>query len=238
MSRRLRKAEGQDAGFSLVEILVAITIFAGLGTALLTAVLSTSRASDTSRTSNDLNEEARVVLNRMSRELREASRIVSVTNPAGPTYNPNADSSITFEVDFDGNGVITAAAADPEVLTYTYDRSERQLILSAGGSAVPVLAANVEFFRLSYAARVNDARLQYDGLISPATGCATSVGVRDGVLDWTELDADPSGTVGNCNRTLDVELPLIASISIELTVLKEPRTQDYRTRVDLRNVRS
>ena len=227
-----------DHGFSLVEILVAITIFAGLGTALLTAVLSTSRASETSRTSNDLNEEARVVLNRMSRELRESSRIVSVTNPAGPTFNADADSSITFEVDFDGDAVIEPTAADPEVLTYTYDRSERQLILSAGGSSVPVLAANVEYFRLGYAARVTDARLQYDGLVSPATGCATTSSAPDGLLDWTELDAEPSMTVGNCNRQLDTELPLIASISIDLTVLKEPREQVYRTRVDLRNVRT
>lgn len=237
MTAQLRGTSRED-GFSLVEILVAITIFAGLGTALLTAVLSTSRASETTRTSNDLNEEARVVLNRMSRELRESSRIVSVTNPAGPSFNSNADSSITFEVDFDGDRVIEAAAADPEVLTYTYDRSARQLILSAGSSAVPVLAANVEYFRLGYAARVTDGRLQYDGLTSTAAGCPVAAAAPDGRLDWTELDAEPSLTVGNCNGLLDVELPLIASISIELTVLQAPREQSYSTRVDLRNVRT
>lgn len=239
MMRRSGAAEDAQSGFSLVELLVAIGIFSGLSVSLFAFVMSTNQATETNRVFNNLNEEARVVLNRMSRELREASRIVSVTNPAGPNFDANADSSITFEVDFDQDGTIESAAADPEVLTYLYDRDARQLRLSAGTSTVPVLAANVEYFRLSYQARVTSSRLQYDVLVVPASGCATSTTASpDGLVDWTELDADPAMTVGNCNRLLDVELPLIASVAIDLTVLEDPRDQTYRTRIDLRNVRN
>lgn len=230
----------REAGFGLVELLVVISLFSAFSLSVLTLVLSSNRGAETSRMYNDLNGEARVVLNRMSRELREASRITSVTNPVGPGYSSEADTSVTFEVDFNGNGTIEPTAVDPEVLTYTYRRAERQLLLSAGGGSFPVLAANVEVFKLSFAARTSDARLQYDGL-SPVTtsgSCAATpaTGSKDGVIHWTEIDA--AAGLGNCNAALDTtaERQLIASVAVELTVLQEPREQEYRTTIDLRNV--
>lgn len=229
----LRRAERKaDGGFTLIELLVAMSLFAGLSATLLTAVLATSSAARSNRTYNDLNEEARLVLNRMSRELREAARITEVVNPQGPGFNATNDSSVTFEVDFNGNGVIEPLATDPERLTYVYSYSERQLKLSAGGVTVPVLAANVEQFSLTYRSRLSDRRLPLDGL----NACDTPSPSRDGLLNWIELDRAQSAGFGNCNGLLDVELPYIDSVQIDVTVLKQPRAQRYRTQVDLRNV--
>ena len=113
-----------DDGLTLVELLVTILLLGIIGTLGIGAAVSTQRASDTNRTVNDLNEEARLSLTRLSRELREAERIVAVTNPTGPGYNATQDTSVTFEVDFNGNGVIEPTAADPERLTYVWDASE------------------------------------------------------------------------------------------------------------------
>lgn len=239
---RIRQAQ-RDAGFSLVELLVGVVIFGVLSTTVLAAVLTSSKIADNNSTLNDLNGEARNVLNRISRELREASSITAVVNPGGTGYVPATDVGLTLEVDFDADGTIEPTAADPEVLTYTYQRSTRQLLLTAAGSTVPVLAGNVEDFKLSYFARVGTAdRLALDGLTdaaAPACGSMPSTPTKDNQLEWMELDADPAKKYGDCSGTLTAaELPYISSVSIELKVLKEPRQQVYRTRVDLRNNRT
>lgn len=239
---RLRRVR-EDAGFSLVELLVGVTIFGLLSTTVLAAVLTSSKIADNNSTLNDLNGEARNVLNRITRELREAKRITAVTNPGGTGYVALSDVSLTLEVDFDGDGTIEPTAADPEVLTYEYDRATRQLLLTAASVTVPVLAANVEDFKLSYFARVGSSdRLALDGLSNAsASVCGTmpATPVKDNQLEWMELDADPAMKYGDCSGTLTAaELPYISSVSIELKVLNEPRQQVYRTRVDLRNNRA
>lgn len=232
-----------DEGFTLVELLMAMALFSVLGVMVLTTVLSTGRIADNSSTYNDLNEEARNVLNRFSREMREAQRIDGVVNAVGPGYSASADTSVTLSVDFDGDGTIEPSAADPEVLTYTYQRAQRRLVLTAAGSTVPVLAGNVETFKLSYYARISDsARLGLDGLTTASGGTCGSVpvgAVKDGELTWPELDADPTRKHGDCSGALGAaELPYLNSVGVELTVLKAPRQQHYRTRIDLRNNRA
>lgn len=213
---RLRSGEH---GFTLVEMLVATFIFLILTSALFGAVLAMSRGVRSTRELNDLNEEARVMLNRMSRELREARSIGTVVNPAGTTFDPNGDVSVTFDVDFNGNGVIEPNADDPERLTYTYDRAEQRVTLQAAGEDFPILAANVSSFKFTYTSRL------YTLDTSP----------KDGIVTWEELDADTSGAYGNNNGLLDQELGYIDSVAIEFTVFTGTRRQDYRTQVDLRN---
>jgi hypothetical protein len=75
----------------------------------------------------------------MSRELREASTITQVTNPAPSpsltaayaSYAANGDVVLTFEADFNGDAAIQANAPDPEVVTYRYQASTGRLF-SAG----------------------------------------------------------------------------------------------------------
>ena len=232
----LDRRRKDDAGFTLVELLVATVLFLILSTMLFTTVVSGSRQAKNGREFNDLNEEARLLLNRMSRELREAQEITGVTNPGGaasstgtalyPSYyaaNANADTSLTFDVDFNGNGVIEPAASDPEELTYQYDRANRRVLLLADGQALPVLAGNVEGFTVRFTSRL----YQSDGSID---------GTRDGTVNWEELDADAVVAKGNGNHVLDdPELKYVDSITMEITVLKGSRQQVYRTQVDLRN---
>lgn len=169
------------------------------------------------------------MLNRMSREVREASRITAASNPGGVGFDSAGDSSVTFEVDFNGNGVIEPSAGDPEELTYYYDRAGRRLLLQAGGATYPILAANVSAFTLTYGSR----RYAYDGKDGT---------VPDGKVTWQELDEDRAaagapcnGVVGNCNGVLDLELSAIDSVTLEFSVLTGSRRQDYRTQIDLRN---
>lgn len=230
------RGDGDTRGFTLIEFLIAMGLFLGLSAVLFTTVVSGATQARNGRQYNDLNEEARLMLNRMSRELREAQAIDAVTNPGAavsstgaalyPSYytaNANADASVTFEVDFNGDGTIDPNAADPEQLTYKYDRANRRVLLLAAGEELPVLAGNVESFAYRFTSRLYQA----DGSVD---------GTKDGTVNWEELDADTLTAKGNQNHVLDgQELARIDSVTIEIVVLKGARQQTYRTQVDMRN---
>src|SRR4051794_421283 len=146
---RLR-AKRDEAGFTLVELLVACVLMGVLGTLFVTVLLGADKSANNSKSSQDLNEEARLGLNRMARELRQATSLQTVLNPDGPSYAPSNITAVTFSADFNGDGCIngvmpnpvptptpTCAANDtnnPEVLTYCWDPSAtvRQLFLIPG----------------------------------------------------------------------------------------------------------
>src|SRR6478609_8713996 len=86
------KHPGREHGFTLVELLVAMTLFLVLGGVVLTAVITMSKALDRERSTSDITAEARVALERMSRELRQANKLDS----AEPT-------SMRVWIDFDGD---------------------------------------------------------------------------------------------------------------------------------------
>ena len=211
-------SEPRDAGMSLVEVLVAMGLFGVLGTLLLGLALSTSKVTDDVRTLANVNEESRIAMERLTRELRQANQITAVRLPTTPTDT----TALTFWTDFDGNGVQDLNAADPEVLTYRWNPVTSRLTLTvndASGTATtrPVLAATVSRFTLN----LRSSRWQHD-----ADG--------NGETTWQELDALAAG--GNGNGMPDgAELDRIDQVGLELTVLDGARAQTYATRVDLRN---
>jgi prepilin-type N-terminal cleavage/methylation domain-containing protein len=239
MTARLEQMRTRaDAGFTLVELLVAITLFAMVSGVLMTTLTSTSKAVTVSKSTNGINEEARLTLNRIARELREARTVTAVGfTPCGgsgqvacPTGTTGSvATSLTFDDDFNGNGAIDGGATDPETLTYCYDVANKRILLTphlpastdcADPDALPVLTTDVESFTLDF----RSSLYQYDAN-------------ADGVTTWQELDnAVLTAGVGNRNGTLDpFELRNIDSVSVSITVFKGQRRQTYRTQVNLRN---
>lgn len=213
---RVRRSE--EHGFTIVEAITAVTIFGVLSAAMFSTVMSSQSSVKSTRRTNNLNEEARVALNRLSRELRQAQRI-SYVDPANPS------ALLEFEVDFNNNGIIEPSAVDAERLRYSYDPNADQILLTSAtptGTTVtlPILASDVTAFTLDYRSR--DYRYDRNG---------------DGVTTWQELDPTPAnGGVGDGSGSLtDAELAYIDSVVISFTVLKDRQAQVYRTQVDLRN---
>jgi prepilin-type N-terminal cleavage/methylation domain-containing protein len=246
MRRALRLIGRGQTGFTLVELLVAVVILSSLMAAVVSTVLVAQRSAETSITDHDVTEEARLALNRVSRELRQATTIARAVNPQGAGYNPDAISAITFEADFNGDGCIDGVApagftgtcqpdnpADPELLSYCHEPTAiavgapRLYILDAplpAGSLTscsggqPILAELVTTFRLDY--RSNEYR--YDAN-------------ADGVTTWEELDAAIL-PYGDGNGVLnDVELAHIDSIVIHLALAADDE-RDFQTQVALRNL--
>lgn len=236
-----------EAGFTLVEMLVAMLLLGVLGIVFTTTIMGSRSSLSATATSQDLNEEARLALNRMARELRQATAITNVLNPDGASYDPAAITAVTFTADFNGDGCIDGVAPtpaptpapvcqpynanNPETLTYCWNpsASSKQLYLIPGNltgstcqvsGAMPILAGQVTSFMLAYRSNL----YLYD-----ANG--------DGITTWSELDqAGPP--VGNDNGQLDQpERANIDSIVIDLTVASSGTfSQSYQTQVDLRNM--
>jgi prepilin-type N-terminal cleavage/methylation domain-containing protein len=230
--RLVRARQSGSRGYTLVEMLVALSIFSVLGAIVMSTVLTARTATDNTRLTSDLNEEARVALNRISRELRQAVALSDVKGAGGALVlasDPTAARSFTFSADFDGDGVIEPTAVDPEELTYSWNGS--QLLLTAAdvsGTVVtsPVLAAHVTSFAIEF--RSSLWQYDCDGL--------------NGTL-WTELDKfQPTGCapatafVGDNSGTLTgPELVHVDNLVIKLTVLQGAKRQDYRVQIDVRN---
>lgn len=77
----MKKRLAQDDGFTLIELLVVIGIFSVVSVSFYQIVFSSTRSSDKTISIIDVSEEARLGLNRMIRDTREAAQLVS----AGPT---------------------------------------------------------------------------------------------------------------------------------------------------------
>lgn len=244
--RRLRRANRQ-AGFTLIEMLVSMILLSLLGTVFMTTVFGARDSAKTTSTEQDLNEEARLALNRMARELRQASALTAVLNPDGTSYDATAITALTFTADFNGDGCIDGvapspapspapvcqpyAASNPETLTYCWDPGAgiRQLYLIPGAltgpscqvsGALPILAGQVTSFKLSY--RSNEYLYDADS---------------NGITTWSELD-QAGAPVGNNDGALDApELANVDSVVVDLVVSSNGlHAQSYTTQVDLRNL--
>lgn len=209
-----------DRGFTLIELLVAMTLFGVLSSVLLSIALSTAKVTDEVGRAADLTGESRLAIERMSRELRQASDI-----QAAVITSQNV--AITFWTDFNGDGVRDYAATDPEVLTYRWTSASQRLTLTAddaGGSAVtqPVLAGKV----VALDVQLQSSLWQYDG----ADGS-----VKDGVTGWRELDA-AGAPVGNKNGLPDdPELDHIDLIAVRIKVADGSTNREFLMQADLRN---
>ena len=130
--------DAPDAGFTMMEMLVAMALFAALGSVLIGFAMGSSRVADDVRESSNVVGEARLAVERMSRELRQAAELSGALVDGGKVV------SLTVGVDFDGDGTVEDDPADPERLTYTWKPSTKELTLSGGGSTVQVLAGGVD----------------------------------------------------------------------------------------------
>ncbi len=213
------QTRARDNGMTLIEVLVGMALFSVLGVLLLGLALSTSRVSQDTRDRAGVNDETRAAMERITRELRQATSVDSVRLP--PTGVPGP-TSFTFWTDFNSDGARSTTAADPEVLTYAWTPATGLLTLtaqSAGPTATePLLAADVT----SFVVELRSSRWEYD-----ADG--------NGTTTWQELDA-AGPPVGDGDGVADQpELTYVDSIAISMTVQDGDGSQTHHTLIDLRN---
>ena len=132
------------AGYSLVDLLVALAVGGGLMASTLTLLHLGLRAWVWGAARVDAQQSARYAVERMASELREAGYDPIVAGIAPVVLAEPA--RVVFQRDFNGNGVV-----DPtrERVTYLLRPGETILRRDAGGGAQPVVE-QVRAFRLTY----------------------------------------------------------------------------------------
>lgn len=239
-------AHRRDDGMTLIELLLAASLLMVLMGVGFTTLLGVKDGAARTRTQHDLNEEGRNALNRMVREIRQASELTFVVNPDGPAYDPTKLVALSLRADFNGDGCAgnapgcpgTDNIANPESLTYCYDPAgsavERTYLwlipvplTSAPSScniagALPILAGNVASFSAEY--RSNEYRFDTE---PPA-----------GVTTWRELDdaIPPVGDAGGSDGDINTNaIRSVNSVVLHLRMSKDGLEQSYTTQVDVRN---
>lgn len=210
-----------ETGYTLVELLIGLLVFSMISIGFFQVMISGVRGSETTRSVAEISEEARLGLNRIIRDLREADSI----DAASAT-------SFTIWVDYDGDEVRDYATY--EYVRYTFDQAEGTVTVEALDGTATVLssgtlmdnvtrdAANTDVF--SYSSN----RLEYDW--NPA----------DGVTTWQEIDNPPAGVngIGDRDGVLDAgELSYISNVSINFDVAVGGEETEFAAEAQLRNRR-
>ncbi len=228
-----------EGGFSFVELLVGITLFSIIGAGLVSVMLAVARATDSTTSSVRISEEARLGLNRLIRDTREAGWIeLSSTDPTV------SHDSFTVKIDFNADGAFTnpptGTEGNYEIVTYAYDAANDRITVTAPGVGTETLirgvhCVNEDGICTSDVFTFTSNRLEYDGTVD---------GVTDGVTTLREIDAaacppnnlttlDPS-----CNGTLiDQELAVVTNVNVAVELTTAGRSSDYYAEAQLRNRR-
>ncbi|RJQ42840.1 MAG: prepilin-type N-terminal cleavage/methylation domain-containing protein [Gaiellales bacterium] len=104
LKKKCKQRLEQDPGFTMVEVLVAMAILTVIMAGMLSFLFGTSRNWQSSQDTAEAIDNARIGLNRMTRELKQSSGII--------TAQPD---TVTFEADF-GSGT--------ETITYRFEPGE------------------------------------------------------------------------------------------------------------------
>jgi len=197
-----------EEGFTLIETLVAISLFAIVSVSFYSVLLASIGASKTSRDVVRISEDARLGLNRMIRDTRE-----------GQLFSSLDTGSYTVRIDFDGDGDSSENPnenGDYESLEFKYVPSADSITLND-----EVLAAGVEPIGSEPIFSYTSNELKYDWN-------------GDGVTTSTELDAASSHGYPAIDGS---DSGLYTSVVFTFQVRSGERVTEFRGQAQLRNRR-
>jgi prepilin-type N-terminal cleavage/methylation domain-containing protein len=134
MSAGLRDRTRRRAGFSLVELLISLSLVLMLTLALLTSYVFIARGDQSLKNYGDMNTQARKLLERLGEDLRAAT---DVTNFTATTLTLTVPTNVT--------------ASTTQDVVWEFDSVDRKVTRQAGTAAPVTYARDVELFSFYYA---------------------------------------------------------------------------------------
>ena len=168
---KLKKTEG----FTLTELMVSM----GIGMAMLAAVTTTfmlqTKIYNAQQQINEMEQNARGVLDVITRELKMAGYKPNGGSFSGVTYSTT---QLMIQTDLDASGGISTSTTANEQITYAYDSTNKQITRAVGTGSALVLADNITAFTFSY-------------LDSTGASTTTSANIRQVSISITARTANP-----------------------------------------------
>lgn len=187
---------GNAAGFTLVEVLVAIGIFAVLSTAIVSSLTTTSRSFTDRRVESEAQQDRRTASYILTRNLREVG--LDPHGSANAGIEQALADRITFSMDNNLNGTLDAG----EQMTFIFDAANGTLTrLPGDGTVGPggVVASSLSAVTFRY--------LAADGtdLGVPDKDAALLADIRSIAVDLT-TEATRVGGVENFKRSMNLRI--------------------------------
>ena len=177
-------------GFTLAELMVSMGIGMVILAAVTTTFMSQTKIYNAQEQANEMQQNARGVLDIMTRELKMAGYKPNGGSFNGVTYSTT---QLMVQADLDSSGTISTSSTDSEQITYGYDSANQRITRAVGTGAAQIMADNITAFTFSY----------LDG-----TGAATTVSanIRQVSITITAKTAkpDPNYTTNGGHRTYTV----------------------------------
>ena len=138
----------KTAAFTLIELMVALTIGMIVMASVATTFTSQTRTYSAQEQINQMEQNARGALDIMSREIKMAGY-----NPASGTVTGVASytsTTLTIQADLTGNGTISTSSSDNEQIAYAYDSTNMKITRQVGSGTAETLAENIDSLTFTY----------------------------------------------------------------------------------------
>ena len=218
----------KEQGFTVLELLVAMTMFAIVSVSMYQLLFGARGGATTVRSVTEISEEARLGLNRMIRDTRQAAEFEETAFLPGPT-----PTSYSIRVDLDGDNTISNPnpQGDYETETFTYNAAAGTITLRGGnspGNFSPqyVLISGVNQVGTQPIFSYSSNHLEYDWSVAPA--CVEICGVTT----LQELQDAPSHGVAAFSPLL-----YLSDVNYVLQITRGARSTDFYGHAQLRNLR-
>jgi prepilin-type N-terminal cleavage/methylation domain-containing protein len=217
------KALREQRGYTLIELLVTMALFAVASTAFLQVLLMGTRGANTAKAVDRISEEARLGLNRVIRDTRQASGVEDYPAPSATSY--------TIDVDFNGDGQIGASQGggdydpnlpndqgDYERETFAYNSSSKVITIQGGNGPTYTLISGVTPVSGTSMFTYFSNHLEYDWN-------------SDGVTDLSELQSASSHGV-----SIPDPYFYVSDVAYAIQITNTGRSTTFYGEAELRNL--
>jgi type IV pilus assembly protein PilW len=180
---KLRNIEG----FTLVELMVSMSIGMVILAAVTTTFMSQTRIYNAQEQINEMQQNARGALDIITREVKMAGYNPNGATFVGVTYSTT---QLMIQADLDSSGGISASSTANETITYAYDAANNRITRTVGSGSAQVLAEHISGFTFGY-------------LDTNGTATTVAANIRQVTISITAITAkpDPNYTSNSGYRT-------------------------------------